>query len=133
MKYKKARARTYETNPRAKSIFNGAVLILIIFNLIASIGFIYQINTNREFALSEGIIIITILIFLSIGFWAFHNNKAPFHYMIFIGAGINVIFSFLQGEFGMFQLLLSLLIIYLGIRYPKDIRIENHLLKKKRY
>ena len=102
--------------------------------LISVIGIISSlINHVESFDLFLSIVFITIFAFLVLGITAVVKQFPPFHYLIIIAAGMNFVISFpgldKSPEYSFIHFPVSLLIIYLGLRFPIPMDIEKSLLK----
>lgn len=115
---------------RMRRIYNMLVGLLIFFSLISSIGGVYLIITKQDFVLFFIIVQIIVFICLSSGMVALFKINPPYHHLVHIGALINGVLSFFQGESGFVQLIISALILYLGFRFPPDLVLAKKLLAK---
>ncbi len=101
------------------------------FSLISSIGGIYLIISKQSYSLFFIILEILIFLLFLFGLIATFKLYPPFHYLILIGALVNLIFSYITISSGGFlQMMLSLLIIYLFLRFPINFEYNPKALKK---
>ncbi|MCY3411374.1 MAG: hypothetical protein INQ03_07035 [Candidatus Heimdallarchaeota archaeon] len=106
-----------QDNSRAINTYMFLTGILIWMSIIASAVAIKSIISKQYnlLAVSMQLLLTALLI---IGLLALIYKKYPFHYLILVGAMINLVFSFFAAEPGVVQFAISFLILYLGIRFP---------------
>ncbi len=115
---------------KIRRIYTMLVGLLIFFSLISSIGGVYLIITRQDHVLFLIIVQIIVFICLSLGLWALLKINPPYHHLMHVGALINGVLSFFQGESGFVQLIISALILYLGLRFPPDLVHAKKILAK---
>lgn len=115
---------------KIRRIYNMLVGLLIFASVISSIGGVYLIISGQEYNLFFVIVQIIIFLCFSLGMVALFKINPPFHHLIHVGALINGILSFYTGFYGYLQLIFSILILYLGLRFPPDLIHAKTLLKK---
>lgn len=115
---------------KIRRIYNLLVGLLIFASLISSIGGVYLIISGQDYNLF--IVVVQIIVFLcfSLGTVALFKINPPFHHLIHIGALINGFLSFFEDVTGLIQLIFSILILYLGLRFPPDLVLAKKLLAK---
>lgn len=126
-----ARTRTRKVrprdNPRAKRIFYIAVAFLLWAQIIAVAAVIDQVIRKGISSVNWPAVTLEFTIFISfaVGTYAIWAARPPFHYFVFFGAVLNIIFSLIlmyagSASTAFLQFLVSLLVLYLGLRYPVE-------------
>ncbi len=117
-----------EDNTRAQRLFLIFVGILIWFSVIGSAVYIRKLieNSIEIYLIITAILQFMITIMLILGIWGLINQKRPFHYFILIGTLLNIVFSIFEPIVNILQLSISILILYLGIRFPISMDMKNN-------
>jgi hypothetical protein len=115
-------------NTRAQRIYLIAIGLLIWANGLAVAGIIYQTIKGIEYNLLVAILFITVFVCFVVGLWAILNVHPPLHYLISVGAIINLVISIGASSYGLTQGLISVLILYIGIRFPIRFELEKKTL-----
>ncbi|MHA2101467.1 MAG: hypothetical protein ACW99A_22660 [Candidatus Kariarchaeaceae archaeon] len=118
-------------NPRAQR----AYLVIIGIMLWASgLGFLLVIYGLYEESIGIDPIVaalfVTIFASFAIGMYGILKVKPPLHYFVHFGAVINLIISFFAGAFGYLLGIGSILLLYIGLRFPIRFEWEKRRLTK---
>ena len=99
-------------------LWAGALRVLLV------IGQLYNLSIGKEFQIDPIVASLEISLFasLSLGLYGIVKVKPPLHYFIHYAALVNLFLSYSAGTFGYLLGILSLLLIYIGLRFP--IRFE---------
>lgn len=118
-----------EDNTRAKKLFLVLVGVLIWMSGLAIAVIIRKLVEGTSLNVLS-VFQLLIFLLLIIGLWALIKEKPPLHNFILIAAFINFIISILDTQYGFLQSAISILILYLGLRFPIDVKPTKRTLKK---
>ncbi len=116
-------------NTRAQRAYLLLIGLLIWFNGITVLAMLARIITGKDVDPLSSLLFTTVFLCLIIGLWAIFYIHPPLHYLIIVGALTNLIISFYAGAIGYIQGLMSIVIIYIGIRFPIKFEITSKILK----
>ncbi|MHA2169654.1 MAG: hypothetical protein ACXAB7_07140 [Candidatus Kariarchaeaceae archaeon] len=115
-------------NTRAQKVYLVVIGLLIWINGIIIIAQIARIVSNKQVdSLAFSLVTLVLLCFV-IGIWAIINVHPPLHYLVTLGAIINLIIT-LIGPLIDPQGIMSALLIYIGVRFPIRFEMEKVMLK----
>lgn len=124
-------------NARAQRIYLITIGLLIWANSIPIIAIIIQIGkrlidpegSHTDLDPIAAVLFITVFVSLVVGLTAILKIHPPFHYLVSFGAAVNLVVSFFAGPYGYIQGLASVVLLYIGIRFPITFEYEKKILK----
>ena len=117
-------------NTRAQRIYLIAVGFMIWVSLIRMAIIIKLIMIHGQLDPAAAILETIIFFCFTVGILGIVKIKPPLHYLIPVGAIVNIIPSYSDGNSGYPFLLLSFLILYIAIRFPIHFQWEKRTLEK---
>ncbi|OLS27158.1 MAG: hypothetical protein HeimC2_12680 [Candidatus Heimdallarchaeota archaeon LC_2] len=122
-------------NPRAQRTYLIVIAIMLWaatlrFLLILSV--FLDLNQQKE-PLDPIVTALDLSIFvgLAIGLYGILKTKPPLHYFIHYSAVVNLFLSYFAGGFGYLLGILSVLLLYIGLRFPIRFEWEKRRLSKE--
>lgn len=119
-------------NPRAQRTFLILIGLSIWASAISIVGVVYWLIKGADFSYFVATLILISLIGNVIGLWGIIKMHPPLHYLIYIAAIANLLVSLGSGILGLFFGVISILIIYFGIRFPIKIETGEKITMKRR-
>lgn len=123
-------------NPRAQRaylIIIGIMIWAASLRVLLIISKIYDYSIGKKFLLSPIVsaLEITLLAGLVLGMYGILKTKPPLHYFVHYAAVVNLFLSYSAGAFGYLLGIASLLLLYIGIRFPIRFEWEKRRLGKE--
>lgn len=114
-----------QDNTRAQRLFLIFVGLQIWMLVIGSAVYIRLYISGNKDILIPLILQLSITISLVGGLLALIKELRPYHNFILIGSFMNAIFSLFEPEINYLQLTFSVIILYLGLRFPISVMKKN--------
>ena len=115
-------------NTRAQKVYLVVIGLLIWFNSISVAVIIARLVSNKHLDFIGSLLVTLVFLCLVVGLWAILNVHPPLHYLVTLGAIINVTIT-LIGPLIDPQGIMSALLIYIGVRFPIRFEMEKVTLK----
>ena len=115
-------------NTRAQKVYLVVIGLLLWINGLIIAAQIARMIYNKHVDSLAFILISLVFLCLAIGIWAIINVHPPLHYLVTVGAILNVTIS-LIGPIIDPQGIMSALLIYIGVRFPIRFEMEKVTLK----
>ena len=120
-------------NPRAQRtylIIIGIMLWAGAIRVLLVISQLYNLFIGDEFQINPIVSALEISLFaaLALGLYGIIKVKPPLHYFIHYAAVVNLFLSYSAGAFGYLLGILSILLLYIGLRFPIRFECEKRLL-----
>ncbi len=115
-------------NTRAQKVYLVVIGLLIWFNAISVAVIIARLVSSKQVNFLSSLLITLVFLCLVVGLWAIINVHPLLHYLVTLGAIINVTIT-LIGPLIDPQGIMSALLIYIGVRFPIRFEMEKVTLK----
>ncbi|MFV2014596.1 MAG: hypothetical protein ACC656_04170 [Candidatus Heimdallarchaeota archaeon] len=123
-------------NPRAQRLYLIIIGIMIwaaTIRVLLVISQFYKLFIGGEYIIDPIVsaLEISILSGFAVGLYGILKTKPPLHYFIHYAAVVNLIISYSAGVFGYLLGMASVLLIYIGLRFPIRFEWEKRRLVKE--
>ena len=108
-------------------LWAGALRVLLVIREL------YNLSIGDDFTINPIVAALEVSLFtaLSLGLYGILKVKPPLHYFVHYAAVVNLFLSYSAGTFGYLLGIASLLLLYIGLRFPIRFEWEKRKLGKE--